>query len=78
MCALSHSGFGGSRVVISLYALDQNASQFTLGVLMALYAVVPLLMAVHAQKKRPVRGARGKGSGRDADVSARRPLLTRN
>ena len=47
MCALSHSGFGGSRVVISLYALDQNASQFTIGVLMALYAVVPLLMAVH-------------------------------
>jgi MFS family permease len=47
MCALSHSGFGGSRVAVSLYALDQGASQLTIGVLMALYAVVPLFLAVH-------------------------------
>jgi MFS family permease len=47
MCTLSHSGFGGSRVAVTLYALDQGASQFTIGVLMALYAVIPLLMAVH-------------------------------
>jgi MFS family permease len=47
MCALSHSGFGGSRVAISLYALDQGASQITIGVLMALYAIVPLFLAVH-------------------------------
>ncbi|MGZ9080344.1 MAG: MFS transporter, partial [Burkholderiales bacterium] len=46
MCMLSHSGFGGSRVAISLYALDQGASQFTIGVLMALYAVCPLFLAV--------------------------------
>ena len=47
MCALSHSGFGGSRVAVSLYALDQGASQLTIGVLMALYALCPLLLAVH-------------------------------
>lgn len=47
MCALSHSGFGGSRVALSLYALDQGASQFTIGVLMALYAIIPLFLAVH-------------------------------
>jgi MFS family permease len=47
MCTLSHSGFGGSRVAVSLYALSQGASQFTIGVLMALYAVVPLLLAVY-------------------------------
>lgn len=47
MCTLAHSGFGGSRVAMSLYALDQGASQFTIGVLMALYAIVPLLLAVH-------------------------------
>lgn len=47
MCTLSHSGFGGSRVAISLYALDQGATQFTIGVLMALYAICPLLLAVH-------------------------------
>jgi MFS family permease len=46
MCVLSHSGFGGSRVVVSLYALDQGATQFTIGILMALYAVCPLFMAV--------------------------------
>lgn len=47
MCTLSHSGFGGSRVAISLYALSLGANQLTIGVLMALYAVVPLLLAVY-------------------------------
>src|SRR5215210_2597934 len=47
MCTLSHSGFGGRRVAISLYALELGASQFTIGVLMALYAIVPLVMAVY-------------------------------
>ena len=47
LCMLSHSGFGGSRVAISLYALELGATQFTIGVLMALYAVFPLLLAVH-------------------------------
>src|SRR5215212_9542528 len=47
MCTLSHSGFGGSRVAISLYALELGASQFTIGVLMALYAVFPLMLAVY-------------------------------
>jgi len=46
MCTLSHAGFGGSRIAISLYALDQGASQLAIGSLMALYAIVPLLMAV--------------------------------
>ena len=47
MCALAHSGFGGSRVAISLYALDLGASQLTIGILMALYAICPMLMAVY-------------------------------
>ena len=47
LCTLSHSGFGGSRVAISRYALELGASQFAIGVLMALYAVVPLVMAVY-------------------------------
>jgi MFS family permease len=46
MCLLSHSGFGGSRVVVTLYALELGASQFTVGVLMALYALVPMLLAI--------------------------------
>jgi MFS family permease len=47
MCTLSHAGFGGSRVAISLYALELGASQFMIGVLMALYAIVPLVLAVY-------------------------------
>jgi MFS family permease len=46
LCALNHSGFGGSRVALSLYALEQGASPFSVGVLMALYALCPLLLAV--------------------------------
>ncbi|HYH43492.1 MAG TPA: MFS transporter [Burkholderiales bacterium] len=58
MCTLSHSGFGGSRVAVSLYALSQGASQFTIGALMALYAVVPLFMAVHVGRMADRMGPR--------------------
>src|SRR5512146_1404912 len=47
MCTLNHAGFGGSRVAVSLYALDLGANQFTIGVLMALYALLPMLLAVY-------------------------------
>lgn len=50
MCTLTHAGFGGSRVVVALYALDLGASQFTIGVLMALYALCPMLFAVSIGK----------------------------
>lgn len=46
MCALNHAGFGGSRVAVSLYALDLGANQLTIGVLMALYGLCPMLLAV--------------------------------
>jgi predicted MFS family arabinose efflux permease len=46
MCALNHSGFGGSRVAISLYALELGVNQFSVGILMALYALSPMLLAV--------------------------------
>jgi predicted MFS family arabinose efflux permease len=47
MCTLNHAGFGGSRVAVSLYALELGANQFTIGVLMALYALCPMLLAVY-------------------------------
>lgn len=50
MCLLSHSGFGGSRVVVTLYALELGASQFGVGMLMALYALCPMLLAVYIGK----------------------------
>jgi len=46
MCTLNHSAFAGSRVLVSLYALDHGASQMTIGLFMALYALCPLLIAV--------------------------------
>lgn len=62
MCLLSHSGFGGSRVVVTLYALELGANQFTVGTLMALYALLPMLLAI--------------AIGRLADrVGARLPML---
>src|SRR5262245_15703852 len=46
MGALAQLGFSGSRVAVSLYALQLGASQFTVGVLVALYSVFPLLTAI--------------------------------
>ncbi len=48
LTVLGHVGFVGSRVTVSLYALHQQASPLTVGVLMSLYAVVPMLLAVAA------------------------------
>jgi MFS family permease len=43
---LNHSAFAGSRVAVSLYAIHLHATPFTVGSLMALYAVLPMLLAV--------------------------------
>lgn len=48
LTVLGHVGFVGSRVTVSLSAISQQASPFTVGVLMALYAVLPMLLAVAA------------------------------
>ena len=62
---LTHTAFGAARVTASLYALSNKASPFTVGVLLALYALVPALLAVRA--------------GRWLDeVGPFRPLLTGN
>lgn len=50
MCALTHMGFGGSRVAVSLFALELGADQFTIGRIMALYALCPMLLAIYAGK----------------------------
>jgi len=58
----NHAVLAGSRVTVSLAALDQGASPLTVGVLMALYALLPMLAAVAA--------------GRYSDhVGVRRPML---
>ncbi len=59
LCLLNHSCFSGSRMVMSLYALELGASQFTIGVLMALYAICPLLFAIYAGRLADRLGPRG-------------------
>jgi MFS family permease len=49
-CTLNYTAFFGSRVAVSLYALDLGANQLTIGVLIALYALCPMLIAVYVGK----------------------------
>jgi MFS family permease len=53
-----HSCYLGSKVVVSLLALELGASQFTVGVLAAFYAVVPLLLGVYSGRLADRRGMR--------------------
>ena len=50
MCVLNHSGYAGSRMLMSLYALELGADQFSIGIIMALYALCPMLLAIYAGK----------------------------
>jgi len=45
---LTHTAFGAARLTGTLYALSNKASAFTVGVQMALFALVPALLAVRA------------------------------
>ena len=44
------SSFRASKVLISLYALELGASQFYIGIMIAMYSLLPALLAVHAGK----------------------------
>jgi len=45
---LAHVAFVGARLTGSLYALANHASTFTVGVILALFSLIPMLIAVHA------------------------------
>jgi predicted MFS family arabinose efflux permease len=45
---LAHMALVASRMTASLYALANNASTFTVGVILALFSLVPMLIAVRA------------------------------
>ncbi len=53
-----HSCYVGSKVVVSLLALELGASQFTVGVLAAFYAIAPLLLGVYSGRLVDRRGVR--------------------
>ena len=48
IAVLTHMAFVSARMTASLYALANGASTFTVGVIMALFALVPMLIAVRA------------------------------
>jgi MFS family permease len=53
-----HGCYIGSKVVMSLLALELGASQFTIGVLASLYAVMPLMLGVYAGRLADTIGMR--------------------
>lgn len=48
LMVLNHIAFGGGRVTLTLFALNQQASALTVGLLLALYAALPALLSVAA------------------------------
>ena len=46
LTVLSHAGFVGARVATSLLAIHEQASPFTVGVLMSLFAILPMVLGV--------------------------------
>ena len=46
LCILNHAAFNGSRVAVSLFAIRLHASPATIGTMMALYGLLPMLFAV--------------------------------
>ena len=63
MTVLVHLAFAGARVTLSLFAIHQGASPLTVGALISLLAILPMLFSVHA--------------GRVVDrIGIRRPLIT--
>jgi len=45
---LSHVGFAGSRLAVPLFAIDQGATPFVVGSVVALYALFPAVLALPA------------------------------
>ena len=46
-CVLIHAGAGGAKVALPLHALNLGVDAFTVGVMMALWALVPMLIALY-------------------------------
>lgn len=57
LIVLTHMAFGGGRVAMALYALKLGGSTFTVGLLISLLAVVPMLISVSAGRWSDRTGA---------------------
>jgi len=58
IAVLAHMAFVAARMTASLYALANHASTFTVGVIMALFSLVPMLIAVRVGRWLDAVGAR--------------------
>lgn len=47
---LTHTSFKGSKVLISLYAIDLGANPFAIGILFSMYSLFPVFLSVYAGK----------------------------
>jgi MFS family permease len=48
LAILNQIGLKGSKILVALYAIDLGASPFTIGMLVSMYAIFPLMLAVYA------------------------------
>ena len=46
-CILIHAGFAGAKVALPLHALELGIDPFSVGVIMALWALVPMMIALY-------------------------------
>src|SRR5438046_8774757 len=58
LSVLNSIGQRGSKVAVSLYALELGGGSFTVGLLAAMFAAFPLLLAVHAGRISDRAGVR--------------------
>ncbi|HXF67059.1 MAG TPA: MFS transporter [Burkholderiales bacterium] len=58
LCIAIHLCYIGSKVVVSLLAVELGASQATIGLIAALYGAAPLLLGVHAGRLCDTAGMR--------------------
>jgi MFS family permease len=58
LVVLNHIAYKGSKVLISLYAMDLGADPFTVGILFSLYSLFSLFIALYAGRLSDRLGAR--------------------
>jgi MFS family permease len=59
LALLNHMSFKGSKVLISLFALELGASEATIGLIYAMYSLFPIVLAVYAGRLADRFGMRG-------------------
>ena len=69
-CALIHAGFAGAKVALPLHALNLGLEPFTVGVMMALWALCPMLIALWVGKLVDRIGPRAPMIGGTLGVAA--------